>query len=299
MSLCSMVSGAKFPRIGEAVRFYGHGTAAASRLNSSMHSSRNATHRLWLNSQYHELYRDISEFSTLVSSLPAAAASASSSSSGSRKRRADRDRETATSTATQLSILVELFMMILHVNPDDLQRFAGKYGEDEARHAAATLEDPWAGSRDARHAQHQQHQEGVAAAAHAARAGSAAASTAAVIMPPPPSTRYVLLDGDESRETRAFLQLDKGVPGLSTGSASGSGLSAADGIGGGSGAESLSNPGMVLDIARNVFRENYPMRSEPLPPLVESLGNLLRDLGTGLAGRPSRVPSRAVSETPS
>ncbi|KAK7999805.1 hypothetical protein PG990_012405 [Apiospora arundinis] len=332
----------------EAVRFYGHGTAAASRLNSSMHSSRNATHRLWLNSQYHELYRDISEFSTLVSSLPAAAASASSSSSGSRKRRADRDRETATSTATQLSILVELFMMILHVNPDDLQRFAGKYGEDEARHAAATLEDPWAGSRDARHAvwhagqvfrharalppaslrgfhaiavylasltlwvygllscsystqdqQHQQHQEGVAAAAHAARAGSAAASTAAVIMPPPPSTRYVLLDGDESRETRAFLQLGKGVPGLSTGSGSNSGLSAADGIGGGSGAESLSNPGMVLDIARNVFRENYPMRSEPLPPLVESLGNLLRDLGTGLAGRPSRVPSRAVSETPS
>ncbi|KAK8103750.1 uncharacterized protein PG998_010783 [Apiospora kogelbergensis] len=324
----------------EAVRFYGHGTAAASRLNPTTSSSRNATHHLWLNSQYHELYRDINEFSTLVSSLPATAAAASASSS--RKRRAaDRDRETATYTATQLSILVELFMMILHVHPDDLQRFAGKYGEDEARHAAMILEDPWAGSRDARYAvwhagqvfrharalppaslrgfhaiavyfasltlwvygllscscstqgQQQQQQDGVANAAHGA--GAASTATAAAIMPPPPPTRYVLLDGDESRETRAFLQLDKGVPGLSTGL----GLnSAADG-GAAVAAESLSNPGMVLDIARNVFRENYPMRSEPLPPLVESLGNLLRDLGTGLAGRPSRVPSRAVSETPS
>ncbi|KAK8074660.1 hypothetical protein PG997_009323 [Apiospora hydei] len=316
----------------EAVRFYGHGTAAAPRLHSTMHSSRNATHRLWLTSMYQELYRDINEFSTLVSSLPITAASGSGS-----RRASTRD----TTTTTQLYILVELFMMILHVHPDDLQRFAGKYGEDEARHAAMALEDPWAGSRDARHAvwhagqvfRHaralppaslrgfhaiavyfasltlwvygllscsyytqgqQQQQDGVGASYSAAPATSSTSSSTAAtsaIMPPPPPTKYVLLDGDESRETRAFLQLDKGIPGLSTGLGS-----AAEG---GGGAESLSNPGMVLDIARNVFRENYPVRSEPLPPLVESLGNLLRDLGTGLAGRPSRVPSRAASETPS
>ncbi|KAK7962165.1 uncharacterized protein PG986_002990 [Apiospora aurea] len=316
----------------EAVRFYGHGTAAAPRLHSTMHSSRNATHRLWLTSMYQELYRDINEFSTLVGSLPITAASGSGS-----RRASSRD----TATTTQLYILVELFMMILHVHPDDLQRFAGKYGEDEARHAAMALEDPWAGSRDARHAvwhagqvfRHaralppaslrgfhaiavyfasltlwvygllscsystqgqQQQQDGAGASYSAAPAASSASSSTAattVIMPPPPPTKYVLLDGDESRETRAFLQLDKGIPGLSTGLGS-----AAEG---GGGAESLSNPGMVLDIARNVFRENYPVRSEPLPPLVESLGNLLRDLGTGLAGRPSRVPSRAVSEIPS
>lgn len=329
----------------EAVKFYGHGTIAAPRLQSTMHSSRNATHRLWLNTMYQELYRDISELSTFVGSLPSATSATSN------PRASSRD----TATATQLSILVELFMMILHVHPDDLQRFAGKYGEDEARHAAMTLEDPWASSREARHAawhagqvfrharalppaslrgfhaiavyfasltlwvygllscsyspqgQHQhQQQDGVATAtglgagSGAAGAGysgasSASSSTAAaVIMPPPPPTKYVLLDGDESRETRAFLSLDRGVPGLSTGS-----VSSADGAATAVGAESLANPGMVLDIARNVFRENYPVRSEPLPPLVESLGNLLRDLGTGLAGRPSRVQSRAVSETPS
>ncbi|KAK8008475.1 hypothetical protein PG991_011026 [Apiospora marii] len=324
----------------EAVKFYGHGTIAAPRLQSTMHSSRNATHRLWLNTMYQELYRDISELSTFIGSLPSAITASSHS------RTSSRD----TATATQLSILVELFMMILHVHPDDLQRFAGKYGEDEARHAAMTLEDPWAGSREARHAvwhagqvfRHaralppaslrgfhaiavyfasltlwvygllscsystqgqQQQQDGVATAAGLGTgpgagagypgASSASSNAAGVIMPPPPPTRYVLLDGDETREARAFLSLDKGVPGLSTGS-----LSQADGAAA-AGAESLSNPGLVLDIARNVFRENYPMRSEPLPPLVESLGNLLRDLGTGLAGRPSTVQSRAVSETPS
>ncbi|KAK7984824.1 hypothetical protein PG988_002446 [Apiospora saccharicola] len=327
----------------EAVKFYGHGTIAAPRLQSTMHSSHNATHRLWLNTMYQELYRDIGELSTFVGSLPSATAAASNS------RASSRDP----ATATQLSILVELFMMILHINPDDLQRFAGKYGEDEARHAAMTLEDPWAGSREARHAvwhagqvfrharalppaslrgfhaiavyfasltlwvygllscsystqgqqQQQQQQDGVATAAGLGAgsgvgagysgASSAPSNVAAVIMPPPPPTKYVLLDGDETRETRAFLSLDRGVPGLSTGS-----LSSTDGAAA-AGAASLANPGMVLDIARNVFRENYPVRSEPLPPLVESMGNLLRDLGTGLAGRPSRVQSRAVSETPS
>ncbi|KAK8016531.1 hypothetical protein PG993_014720 [Apiospora rasikravindrae] len=314
----------------EAVRFYGHGTAAAPRLHSTMHSSRNATHRLWLTSMYQELYRDINEFSTLVGSLPVTAASSSSS-----RRASSRDM----TTTTQLYILIELFMMILHVHPDDLQRFAGKYGEDEARQAAIALEDHWAASRDARHAvwhagqvlrharalppaslrgfhaiavyfasltlwvygllscsystqgQQQQQQDGAGASYPTAASSTPSAAATATIMPPPPPTKYVLLDGDESRETRAFLQLDKGIPGLSTGLGS-----AAEG---GGGAESLSNPSVVLDIARNVFRENYPVRSEPLPPLVESLGNLLRDLGTGLAGRPSRVPSRAVSETPS
>ncbi|KAK8064724.1 hypothetical protein PG994_007362, partial [Apiospora phragmitis] len=283
----------------EAVRFYGHGAIAAPRLHSMMHSSRNATHRLWLTSMYQELYRDINEFSTLVGSLPAAASSSSTS-----KRASSRD----TTTTTQLSILIELFMMILHVHPDDLQRFAGKYGEDEACHAAMTLEDPWAGSRDARHAvwhagqvfKHaralppaslrgfhaiavyfasltlwvysllscscstqgqQQQQDGAGAsystagAATTASSGSSSTAAAAVIMPPPPPTRYVLLDCDESRETRAFLQFDKGIPGLSTGLGS-----AAEG---GGGAESLSNPGMVLDIARNVFRENYPCARSP------------------------------------
>ncbi|KAI0125178.1 hypothetical protein BJ170DRAFT_584813 [Xylariales sp. AK1849] len=256
----------------EAVKFYRHGSASAGQQRS--------THCLWLTSQHQELYRDVSEFSTLLNSSPKLAA--------------------------QLSVVAELFMMILHVSPDELERFAGKQGEDEARHAATSLEETWAESRDARHAVW--HAGQVIRNARMLPPASLRGFNAIAVyfasltlwvfgllscskvtpgheskeMPAPPT--YVLLDGNECRETRAFLQLDKGVPGISLNGDVHSGV------------DSLSNPGMVLNIARNVFRDNYPVRTEPLPPLVENLGNLLRDLGTGPAGRPSRVPSRAVSE---
>ncbi|ETS77846.1 hypothetical protein PFICI_09908 [Pestalotiopsis fici W106-1] len=258
----------------EAVKFYDHQSATSTRRTSRV------THRLWLTSQHQELYRDVSEFAMLIGSSP--------------------------KLATQLSVVAELFMMMLHVSPDELQRFAGKQGEDEARQAASHLEDHWEGSRDARHAiwhagQVIRHARTLPPAS--LRAFNAIAvyyasltlwiygllscshSTATkntAEMPAPPT--YVLVDGNESRETRAFLQLDKGTPGISMNGDVHSGV------------ESLSNTGMVLNIARNVFRDNFPVRTEPLPPLVESLGNLLRDLGTGLAGLASRVQSRAVSE---
>jgi hypothetical protein len=292
----------------EAVRFYGQ------RITSS---SSSYTHRLWLTSQNQELYRDVSEFAMLISS--------------------------STTPAPHLSVLAELLMMILHVSPGELQRFAGKQGEDEAGQAATSLEDNWAGSRDARHAvwhagqilrnaralpptglrgfnaiavylasltlwiygllscagstngsstnqQRQYRDESTNGYSHhnytpsdpssmLQAPGSTTATSDTM------ATSYVLVDGQESRETRAFLQLDKGMPGITL-----------DGDVHG-GVESLANPGIVLGIVRNVFRGNFPVRTEPLPPLVESLGNLLQDLGSGpSACCPSRDSSRAVSE---
>ncbi|KAI1848243.1 hypothetical protein JX266_005956 [Neoarthrinium moseri] len=258
----------------EATKFYRHGYPAANQRNTTF------THRLWLTSQHQELYRDVSEFAVLVNSSP--------------------------KIATQLSLVADLFMMILHVSPDELQRFAGKQGEDEARNAAIFLEENWVRSRDARHAVW--HAGQVIRYARMLPPASLRGFNATAVyfaaltlwiygllscsnsthgqdpseMPAP--LTYVLVDGNESRETRAFLQLDKGNPGITVSGDMHSGV------------ESLSNPGMVLNVARNVFRDNYPVRTEPLPPLVESLGNLLRDLGTGPAGRPSRVQSRAVSQ---
>ncbi|ORY67299.1 uncharacterized protein BCR38DRAFT_387781 [Pseudomassariella vexata] len=255
----------------EAVKFYSAGLQG---------SHRNATHRLWIISQHQELYRDIRDFATHIESSP--------------------------KLAPQFSVVAELFMMILHVSPDDIQRFAGKYGEEEARRAAVTLEDGWARIQESRYAVWHAGQVfrisrllppaslrgfnaiavylasltlwayGILSCSH-----STQAQDNHEISPP---SKYVQLDGDESRDVRAFLQLDKGVPIITrNGDVNAS-------------TESLSNPGMVLDISRNLFRSNYPVINEPLPPLVESLRNLLMDLGTGLAGRPSRVPSRAVSE---
>ncbi|KAI0021396.1 hypothetical protein F4780DRAFT_770267 [Xylariomycetidae sp. FL0641] len=257
----------------EAVKFYHLGTAASNQ--------RQNTHRLWLTSQHQELYRDLGEFSTLLGSSP--------------------------KPTPHLTIVTELFMMILHVSPDELQCFAGKSGEEEARRAAVSLEEDWATSREARYAICHAGQvfrnarllppaslRGFNAIAvyfaaltlwvyglHLCSRSTHSSHQDSTLQPPP---TYVLMDGHEDREMRAFLQLDKGCPGLSR---------CGDAM---SGVETLSNPGSVLSISRNLFRDNFPVRTEPLPPLVESLGILLRDLGSGPASHASRVPSRAVSE---
>ncbi|KAI1335318.1 hypothetical protein F5Y15DRAFT_251127 [Xylariaceae sp. FL0016] len=255
----------------EAVKFYRHGSSAAN--------SRGNTHRLWLTSQHSELYRDLNEFYTLICSSPKA--------------------------TSHLAIITELFMMILHVSPDELQRFAGKSGEEEARRAAISLEDEWVNNREARYAvwhAGQVFRNARLLPPASLRGFNAIAVYFAALtlwvygllscsrathahdgeMHAPPT--YVLMDGHEDHEVRAFLQLGKGSPGISlTGEAQ-------------SGAEPLASPVGVLNISRNLLRNNYPVRTEPLPPLVESLGNLLRDLGSGAASHASRVASRAVSE---
>ena len=256
----------------EAVRFYAdNGT-----------NKRNATHYLWLKSQHQELYRDLSDFSTII--------------------------YTSQKSNPNLAVILELFMMILHVWPDELQRFAGKGGEEEAGRAAASLEEHWARSPEARYAvwhagqvfRNARQMPPTSLRGFNAIAVYFASLTLWIygllscsqpgrkqeITAGGRGSELVLVDGEENRDTKAFVQLDRGVPGLMLSGEADAGV------------EALSNPSATLSIARNVFRENFPIRSEPLPPLVESLGNLLRDLGSGAGGRPSRVASRAVSESP-
>lgn len=255
----------------EAIKFYA----------DSLSSKRNATHRLWLKTQYQELYRDLNDFSTMIL--------------------------TSKRPTAQLAVMSELLMMLLHVSPDILQTFAGKSGEDEARRTYTSLEDSWVRTSEARYAiwhagQIFHHARQLPPASlrefnaiavyyacltlwaygllscSASRHGSDqeignGMSTSRS------TSGYTLMDSDENRDTRAFLQLDRGVPGITiTGNP-------ADGV------ESLSNPSVVLSIARDIFRNNFPVVSEPLPPLVESLRSLLHDLGSGAAGRPSRAGS--------
>lgn len=256
----------------DAVKF--HRSSGPNRRGAS-------TPPLWLKTQHQELYRDIAEFATQIQH--------------SRKPK------------PQLILLAELFMMILHVSPDDLQKFAGKNGEDEARRAAHSLEESWFSGSESRYAVWHAGQVfhwarklaptslrgfnaiavyfasltlwafGLASCTYSTngrqdeKAGNGSAPD------------YVLVDGDESRETRAFLQLDRGVPGLTMYGDPNAGV------------ESLSNTGMILTISRNLLRDNFPVRNEPLPPIVESLAHLLQDLGSGLAGR----ASRCMSENPS
>ena len=74
--------------------------------NNGTTSQRAAAHQVWLKAQQQEIYRDLCEFSTIV--------------------------QVSCRSNPQLLLICELFMMILHVSPDDLQKFAGKSGEYEA-----------------------------------------------------------------------------------------------------------------------------------------------------------------------
>ncbi|KAK1783800.1 hypothetical protein QBC45DRAFT_455966 [Copromyces sp. CBS 386.78] len=117
---------------------------------------------------------------------------------------------------------------------------------------------------------------------------------------PPPDAPFAVLDGEETREIRTFLQTGRGIPALTISpqppshppnpSSSNTGSNPI--------VESVfTNPTIPLQTACCIFRENFPSlshsESEPLPPLVESLVTLLRDLGRGSTRGGSRAGSSA------
>lgn len=312
----------------ETIRFYA---------NANVHGN-GGTHRLWLKSQHQELYHDLCAFSTIIHTpYP-----------NSRNH----------NHTVHLSLILELFLMILHVSPDELQKFAGKSGEEEARRVTFSLEQNWVNTPEARYAawhagqvffnarllppaslrgfnaiavylasltlwvyglltypssslpptrdgdfaNNTQHlQPGPRHNSLSGSAGNGRLSPESYHNNDAPLNQaFVLLDSEESRSTKAFIQFDRGVPALTTTTTRNTNIAdtASGEAAARTGFEPLSNPVAVLSIARTIFRENFPVRSEPLPPLVESLGNLLRDLGSGAGsgiGASSRVVSRVVS----
>jgi hypothetical protein len=251
----------------EAIKFHQIGSLGDS----------TSTHQLWIKSQYQELYRDLNNFSTMLYA------------SG--------------KSMAKLALIVELFMMILHVSPDDLQKFAGKAGVEEARLMTTAMEEGWVKSSEARyaawHAGQVLHNARRLPPTSLRRFNAMAVYLASLTLwiygllstshqpngidegdgMDSSTGHVVLLDGDESRETKAFLQFNRGIPSLSRNGDPHSGV------------VPLSDPITTLSVASNVFRDNFPVRNEPLPPLVESLATLLRDLGNPPAARSSRSPS--------
>ncbi|KAI5464576.1 hypothetical protein BGZ63DRAFT_155981 [Mariannaea sp. PMI_226] len=247
----------------DAVKFYNHG--GHHRRNESRLPS-------WLRTQHQELYRGIAEFVNQLQD----------------SRRAK----------PQLIFLAELFMMILHVPLDDLQKISEKNGEDEDRQALQYLEEVWFPGSDSRYAAWHAGQvfhwarKLPATSLHGFNAiavywasltlwayGLASRKKSLDSRKRDKDTRemaptYVLVDGDESRESRAFLQFNRGIPGLTTNGDESAGV------------ESLSNSDMILKITQHLLRENFPVRIDLMPPFVELLSNLLGNLGSGLGVEP-------------
>lgn len=233
------------------------------------------THRLCLLTSHTELYREFSSFSTLLPSL--------------------------TRNSVDSILIAELFMMIMHAAPEDLQRFAGKSGEQEARAASAEFQD-WARGKESRmaiwHAGQVFHVAQRLGQAQLRGFNAIAVYFAALTLwiygimisglrPPTSGSEQhsqIILNATESAKIQSWRSNDDGarVAGLNVSVREGQ----LDFI-------PLTATDRVLGLARQLYRDNFPVLDEPLPPLVENLSNLLRDLGS-LPG--SRV-SRAASES--
>ncbi|KAH7628682.1 hypothetical protein B0T09DRAFT_344404 [Sordaria sp. MPI-SDFR-AT-0083] len=117
---------------------------------------------------------------------------------------------------------------------------------------------------------------------------------------PPPDAPFAILDGEDTRGIQNFLQTGRGIPALTISPQSPShpsNLSSSNTISNPVVESLFANSTLPLQTACCIFRENFPSlshsESEPLPPLVESLGTLLKDLGRGSTMGGSRAGSSA------
>ena len=79
----------------------------------------------------------------------------------------------------------------------------------------------------------------------------------------------IWLDGEETADTRRFVALSRGFPMIRA-------SSRLDAEGGGC---RVDNPKAVMETIIHIMAKNCSHGSSVLPPLVENLGQLMRDLG--------------------
>ena len=183
------------------------------------------------------------------------------------------------------ALLSNLLLMYLHVSFDDLQLFAGKEGEEEARKIFTTLQT-WATRRDCRQALYYAAQVLRAAKAfprnylkdfyaiavhHASLAiWTYGVVTKATLRMHPPlvpnigGQTYIFLDEQESLETQRFIAVPKGTPAIR----------------GPNGEASMEDPKSCMDVALGILRGD----GEEVSPIVENLCRMIKQLGLAASG---------------
>ncbi|CAG7566266.1 unnamed protein product [Fusarium equiseti] len=219
---------------------------------------------LWAHSLYQSLYSGLRRFS-------------------------DKVKEVKT-FGPELLLLSELFMMILHVSLNDLQRLAGRKGEEESRRAAQSLEKGWLPRSESRHAVW--HAGQVLRHAEKCKSTTLQGFNAMVVyfasltlwaygMVSQQTTNdyqgaggeTVSLNGPETGELTTFLELGQGIPSLASPGGMRSQL------------DPVSDHAATLSLGRLIFRLNYPATNGAMPPLVEGLCRHLADLQSGANGQ--------------
>lgn len=235
------------------------------------------THHLSLITSHRELYRDLMQLSDKLPSM--------------------------TKSSPGATLLSDFFMMILHVSLEDLQRFAGKSGEDEACLAHDILKG-WTRTPESRIAIWHAGQvlRGAKTITPTQLRGfnaivlyyasltlwayglltspnSLDSITTLSFRATTPLTN-VVLNGPEMTQISAFKANGKGAPGIRALTPERSTIFVP-----------LTDTDKILEIGRDIYRSNFPVAEEPLPPLVVNLANLLKDLSS----YPSSKVSRAAS----
>lgn len=188
-------------------------------------------------------------------------------------------------------ILQDLFMMNLHVSFEELQLFAGKEGNEEAQRVYPLLKQ-WFDSKRSRQAVF--HAGQVLRAANSSPPGylrdfyAVAIYHAALCFwvwgmcsmgQSKPLTHMgntlivdveeiILLDGEDTANTRRFIALARGIPMIRAFSRNGES----------NGGCRLDDPKAVMETIINIMIRSCADGSA-LPPLVENLGQLMKDLG--------------------
>ena len=261
--------------------------------SKSFYPASKTTHRLSLITSHRELYCDLLDLAGKIPSL--------------------------TNNSPVASLFSEFFMMVLHVPLADLQRFAGKFGEDEAREAYILFRT-WSQTTEARVAVW--HAGQVLKAAQDLGPTQLRGSNAIALYysslalwayglvtsnhPSSPTiatsgnqqhglvhfTRStlnfpvfdVILNGNETTQITIFKASGKEIPGiLSVDSPTKTAVFIP-----------LKETDRILSNSRKIYQNNFPPSDDPLPSLVVNLVNLLKDLEHCR----SNILSRAVSETP-
>ncbi|KAI0102879.1 hypothetical protein GGR51DRAFT_273753 [Nemania sp. FL0031] len=190
------------------------------------------------------------------------------------------------SFSAQEALLLNLILMNLHVSLDDLQLFAGKEGEDQARRVYPILQQ-WSESSEARqalwHAGQILRQAKTFPSGHLKQFYAVGVHHAALALwtygVVTRATRnqsssslpqqVVYIDGQESTEVQRFIEFGQGRPTIR-------GIRSNDGQNIESG---LEDPRSCMEISQEVLRMNFSTGQELLPPMVENLCHLIKQLG--------------------
>lgn len=191
--------------------------------------------------------------------------------------------------SVQEPLLLNHMLMFLNLSLDDLQLFAGKDGEENARRVYPSLQI-WAGSREARQALWHAGQvlrfaklfppnhlkDFYAVAVHHAslalwaygvitKANAKSAQNMGMMPPQNSGTEIIWLDGQESIDSQRFVLTGKGRPSIH-----GPGDKTAAGV---------EDSRSCMEMCHEVLRMNCAGDGDAVPPIVENLCVLIKQLG--------------------